>query len=48
VTRYNALFDPAKGRPREYLAEHEPGLYSMLHTLTLFPSVFLRCTARAG
>jgi acetylornithine deacetylase/succinyl-diaminopimelate desuccinylase-like protein len=33
AARYNALFDPAKSAAaREYLAEHEPGLYSMLHT----------------
>ena len=31
--RYNDLFDPAKSAAsREYLAEHEPGRYSMLHT----------------
>jgi len=31
--RYNGLFDPAKAAgSREYLAEHEPGKYSMLHT----------------
>ncbi|HWZ32370.1 MAG TPA: M20/M25/M40 family metallo-hydrolase [Bryobacteraceae bacterium] len=31
--RYKALFDPAKSAAaREYLAEHEPGHYSMLHT----------------
>ena len=30
---YNALFDPTKSAAaREYLAEHEPGHYSMLHT----------------
>jgi len=30
---YRDLFNPAKGAAaREYLAEHEPGLYSMLHT----------------
>ena len=33
AARYNALFDPAKSAAaREYLAEHEPGHYSMLHT----------------
>jgi acetylornithine deacetylase/succinyl-diaminopimelate desuccinylase-like protein len=33
TTRYHALFDPAKSAAaREYLAEHEPGHYSMLHT----------------
>ena len=33
AARYKALFDPAKSAvAREYLAEHEPGLYSMLHT----------------
>jgi len=31
--RYKDLFNPAKAAAaREYLAEHEPGLYSMLHT----------------
>jgi acetylornithine deacetylase/succinyl-diaminopimelate desuccinylase-like protein len=31
--RYNDLFDSAKSAAsREYLAEHEPGRYSMLHT----------------
>jgi acetylornithine deacetylase/succinyl-diaminopimelate desuccinylase-like protein len=31
--RYNDLFDTAKSAAsREYLAEHEPGRYSMLHT----------------
>jgi acetylornithine deacetylase/succinyl-diaminopimelate desuccinylase-like protein len=31
--RYKNLFDPAKSAAaREYLAENEPGLYSMLHT----------------
>lgn len=31
--RYNALFNPQKAAAaREYLAEHEPGNYSMLHT----------------
>ncbi len=31
--RYNGLFNPAKAASsREYLAEHEPGRYSMLHT----------------
>jgi acetylornithine deacetylase/succinyl-diaminopimelate desuccinylase-like protein len=31
--RYNGLFNPAKAAAsREYLAEHEPGRYSMLHT----------------
>jgi acetylornithine deacetylase/succinyl-diaminopimelate desuccinylase-like protein len=31
--RYNDLFNPAKSAAsREYLAEHEPGRYSMLHT----------------
>lgn len=33
AARYQALFDPAKSAEvREYLAEHEPGHYSMLHT----------------
>lgn len=33
AARYNGLFDPAKAPTvREYLAEHEPGMYSMLHT----------------
>ena len=33
AARLNGLFDPAKAAAvREYLAEHEPGLYSMLHT----------------
>jgi acetylornithine deacetylase/succinyl-diaminopimelate desuccinylase-like protein len=33
AARYNGLFDPAKAPAvREYLAEHEPGDYSMLHT----------------
>ncbi len=33
AARYNALFDPAKSAAaREYLAENEPGHYSMLHT----------------
>ena len=33
AARYKALFDPAKSAAaREYLAEHEPGHYSMLHT----------------
>jgi acetylornithine deacetylase/succinyl-diaminopimelate desuccinylase-like protein len=33
AARYNALFDAAKSAAaREYLAEHEPGQYSMLHT----------------
>lgn len=33
AARLNALFDPAKApAAREYLAAHEPGLYSMLHT----------------
>lgn len=31
--RYNGLFNPAKAAAsREYLAEHEPAKYSMLHT----------------
>lgn len=31
--RYNGLFSPAKSAAsREYLAEHDPGKYSMLHT----------------
>ena len=31
--RYNDLFDPGRSAAsREYLAEHEPGRYSMLHT----------------
>jgi acetylornithine deacetylase/succinyl-diaminopimelate desuccinylase-like protein len=33
AARYKALFDPQKSAAaREYLAEHEPGHYSMLHT----------------
>lgn len=33
AARYNALFDAAKApAAREYLAEHEPSMYSMLHT----------------
>jgi acetylornithine deacetylase/succinyl-diaminopimelate desuccinylase-like protein len=33
ATRYHELFDPAKSAAvRQYLAEHEPGHYSMLHT----------------
>jgi acetylornithine deacetylase/succinyl-diaminopimelate desuccinylase-like protein len=33
AARYNALFSPQKAAAaREYLAEHEPGNYSMLHT----------------
>jgi len=33
AARYHALFDPGKSAAaREYLAEHEPGHYSMLHT----------------
>ncbi len=33
AVRYKALFDPQKAATaREYLAEHEPGNYSMLHT----------------
>jgi acetylornithine deacetylase/succinyl-diaminopimelate desuccinylase-like protein len=33
AARYNGLFDPAKASAiREYLAEREPGNYSMLHT----------------
>jgi acetylornithine deacetylase/succinyl-diaminopimelate desuccinylase-like protein len=33
AARYHALFDRAKSAAaREYLAEHEPGHYSMLHT----------------
>jgi acetylornithine deacetylase/succinyl-diaminopimelate desuccinylase-like protein len=33
AAHYNALFDPQKSAAaREYLAEHEPGHYSMLHT----------------
>jgi acetylornithine deacetylase/succinyl-diaminopimelate desuccinylase-like protein len=33
AARYNGLFDPAKApAAREYLAEHDPGDYSMLHT----------------
>jgi acetylornithine deacetylase/succinyl-diaminopimelate desuccinylase-like protein len=33
AARYKALFDPARSAAaREYLAEHEPGHYSMLHT----------------
>jgi len=33
AARYKGLFDPQKSPAiREYLAEHEPGTYSMLHT----------------
>jgi acetylornithine deacetylase/succinyl-diaminopimelate desuccinylase-like protein len=33
AVRYSGLFDPAKAPAiRDYLAEHEPGNYSMLHT----------------
>jgi acetylornithine deacetylase/succinyl-diaminopimelate desuccinylase-like protein len=33
AARFNGLFDPAKAPAvREYLAEHDPGNYSMLHT----------------
>src|SRR5271166_6642485 len=33
AARYKALFNPQKAAAaREYLAEHEPGNYSMLHT----------------
>jgi len=33
AARFNGLFDPAKApAAREYLAEHDPGNYSMLHT----------------
>ena len=33
AARYKGLFDPAKAPAiRQYLAEHDPGLYSMLHT----------------
>jgi acetylornithine deacetylase/succinyl-diaminopimelate desuccinylase-like protein len=33
AARYKGLFDPEKAPAiREYLAEHEPGTYSMLHT----------------
>jgi len=33
AARYNGLFSPAKAAAsREYLAEHDPGKYSMLHT----------------
>ncbi len=33
AARYQGLLDPQKGPAiREYLAEHNPGLYSMLHT----------------
>jgi acetylornithine deacetylase/succinyl-diaminopimelate desuccinylase-like protein len=33
AARYKGLFDPQKAAAiREYLAEHEPGTYSMLHT----------------
>src|SRR6185295_1020702 len=33
AARYKGLFDPQKAAAvREYLAEHEPGHYSMLHT----------------
>lgn len=33
AARFNALFDPQKSAAvRDYLAEKEPGLYSMLHT----------------
>lgn len=33
AARFNGLFDPAKAAAaREYMAEHDPGHYSMLHT----------------
>lgn len=33
AARYRNLFDPVKGQAvREYMAEHDPGEYSMLHT----------------
>jgi acetylornithine deacetylase/succinyl-diaminopimelate desuccinylase-like protein len=39
AARYKALFDPQKSAAaREYLAEHEPGHYSMLHT-SISPNV---------
>jgi acetylornithine deacetylase/succinyl-diaminopimelate desuccinylase-like protein len=38
--RYKDLFIPAKAAAaREYLAEHEPGAYSMLHT-SISPNIF--------
>ncbi len=40
AARYNALFDTAKSAAaRDYLAEHEPGNYSMLHT-SISPNMF--------
>jgi acetylornithine deacetylase/succinyl-diaminopimelate desuccinylase-like protein len=40
AARYNALFDPAKSAAaREYLAENEPALYSLLHT-SISPNIF--------
>jgi len=40
AARYHDLFDPAKSAAaREYLAEHEPGHYSMLHT-SISPNMF--------
>src|SRR5580698_4191338 len=40
AARYHDLFDPAKSAAaREYLAEHEPNHYSMLHT-SISPNMF--------
>ena len=40
AARYRDLFDPAKSSAvREYLAENDPGAYSMLHT-SISPNIF--------
>ncbi len=40
AARYQGLFDPAKASAiREYLAENDPGAYSMLHT-SISPNIF--------
>ncbi len=40
AARYKGLFDPAKAPAiREYLAENDPGAYSMLHT-SVSPNIF--------
>lgn len=40
AARYKGLFDPAKAPAiREYLAENDPGAYSMLHT-SISPNIF--------
>ncbi len=40
AARYKSLFDPAKAPAvREYLADNDPGLYSMLHT-SISPNMF--------